>query len=242
MYLQHETQDMDFQRVNTLGTFAYIRYDNLDRTVFPTRGVKGKIDFTWKDMLFTSKGTSSLSFGSLVFGLEGYLPVIEDRLVFVPQLYGSMLFGKGAVNGKADAWNPVFDGPVPAYPAMNNIIGGAEMGRYIDHQLPFVGVNKISLAFNNVAIVRADIRTRLFGNHYLTAIFNYARSSIDMKNFFNEKEMLLWNNMYDYNASNWWGAGVRYSIDTKLGPLSFDISSSNISKNVNLYFSIGHYF
>ena len=116
------------------------------------------------------------------------------------------------------------------------------MGRYIDHQLPFVGVNKISLAFNNVAIVRADIRTRLFGNHYLTAIFNYARSSIDMKNFFNEKEMLLWNNMYDYNASNWWGAGVRYSIDTKLGPLSFDISSSNISKNVNLYFSIGHYF
>ena len=242
MYLQHDTQDMDFQRVNTLGTFAYIRYDNLDRTAFPTRGVKGKIDFTWKDMLFTSKSTSSLSFGSLVFGLEGYLPVIEDRLVFIPQLYGSMLFGKGAVNGKTDGWNPVFDGPVPAYPAMNNIIGGAEMGRYIDHQLPFVGVNKISLAFNNVAIVRADIRTRLFGNHYLTAIFNYARSSIDMKNFFNEKEMLLWNNMYDYNASNWWGAGVRYSIDTKLGPLSFDISSSNISKNVNLYFSIGHYF
>ena len=87
-----------------------------------------------------------------------------------------------------------------------------------------------------------DIRTRLFGNHYLTAIVNYARSSIDLKNFFREREVLEWGGLYDYNASDWWGAGIRYSIGTKLGPLSFDISSSNISKKVNLYFSIGHYF
>ena len=32
---------------------------------------------------------------------------------------------------------------------MNNVIGGTEMGRYIDNQLPFIGVNKISLAFND---------------------------------------------------------------------------------------------
>ena len=125
---------------------------------------------------------------------------------------------------------------------MNNMIGGAEMGRYIDQQLPFIGVNKISLAFNNVAVLRTDIRTRLFRNHYLTAIVNYARSSIDMKNFFGSTGELLWENLYDYNASNWWGAGIRYSIDTKIGPLSFDISSSNISKTANLYFSWGYYF
>lgn len=88
------------------------------------------------------------------------------RLVLVPQLYGSFLFGKGAVNGISESWNPVFDGPVPAYASMNNVIGGAETCRYIDQQIPFIGVNKISLAFNNVAVARADIRTRLFGNHY----------------------------------------------------------------------------
>lgn len=38
------------------------------------------------------------------------------------------------------------------------------------------------------------------------------------------------------------GAGVRYSIDTKTGPLSFDISSSNISHKVNLHFSLGYFF
>ena len=242
MYHQHDALEQDYKHVNTLGSFAYLHYDNLNKTNFPTRGVTGKVNFTWKDMLFTSKTTNTMSYGSVVFGFEGYLPVIEDRLVIIPQLYGSILFGKGASNGASDSWNPIFAGPVPTYPSMNNVIGGTEMGRYIDQQLPFIGINKISLAFNNVGIARLDIRARLFKNHYLTTIFNYGRSSIDMKNFFKERTELEWGDLYDYNASNWWGAGIRYSIDTKMGPLSFDISSSNISKNVNLYFSLGHYF
>ena len=125
---------------------------------------------------------------------------------------------------------------------MNNIVGGAEMGRYLDQQLPFIGLNKISFAFNNIAIARLDIRTRLFRSHYLTAIVNYARSSVDLKNFFKTDDKLQWDSLYDYNASNWWGAGLRYSVDTKIGPLSLDISSSNLSHKVNLYFSIGHFF
>ena len=242
MYLLYDTLDQDYEPVNTLGTFAYIHYDKLDKASFPTRGVAGKVDFTWKDVIHSSGSTHALSYGSLVGGFEGYIPIIENRLVLIPQLYASILFGKGSVNGRKDSWNPVFNGPVPAYPSLNNIVGGTEMGRYIDQQIPFIGLNKISLAFNNVGIARLDIRTRLFGNHYLTAMFNYARSGIDLKNFFKERETLLWENMYDYNASNWWGAGVRYSIDTKLGPLSFDVSSSNISKKVNLYFNFGYYF
>ena len=242
MYLYHDANDRDYDVVNTFGSFAYIHYDNLNKVNFPTRGATGKVDFTWKDMIYSGNGTNTLGLGSVVFGFEGYVPVIDDRLVLVPQIYGSFLFGSGATNGLTDSWNPVFNGPVPAYPSMNNVIGGAEMGRYIDQQLPFIGVNNISLAFNNVAIARTDVRTRLFKNHYLTAIVNYARSSVDMDNFFKKADDLQWGDLYDYNASNWWGAGLRYSIDTKIGPLNFDISSSNISRNVNLYFSLGYYF
>jgi hypothetical protein len=73
-------------------------------------------------------------------------------------------------------------------------------------------------------------------------MFNYGRSSIDLRNFFKQQSELVWPDMYDYNASNWWGAGIRYSIDTKIGPVSFDISTSSISHNVHLYLSLGHYF
>ena len=242
MYSLYDAVDSDYKGINTLGTFAYLHFDNLNKNRFPTRGVKGNIDFTWKDGTLSKKGIEKLHYGALAFGFEGYIPIVENRLVMIPQLYGSCLFGKGAVNGTANGWNDMFKGPVPMYPSMNNMIGGAEMGRYIDHQLPFIGLNKISFAFNNVAIARLDIRTRLFKKHYLTAMFNYGRSSIDLDNFFKEKEALVWSEMYNYNASNWWGAGLRYSIDTKIGPLSFDISSSNISRKVNLYFSLGHFF
>ena len=242
MYLLYDAADADYQSVNTLGSFAYLSYDNLNKNRFATRGVKSRIDFTWKDGVFSNKGIEKLHFGSLVFGLEGYVPIIEDRFVMVPQLYGSFLFGKGAVNGATSGWNPIFKGPVPMYPYMNNMIGGAEMGRHSDHQLPFIGVNKTSFAFNNVAIARADMRVRVYKNHYLTAMVNYARSGVDIQNFFKERDELQWSELYDYNASNWWGAGIRYSIDTKVGPLNFDISSSNISKRVNLYFSFGYFF
>jgi NTE family protein len=242
MYSLYEVMDEDYSSVNTLGLFAYLSFDNLNKSRFPTRGVKGRVDFTWKDASFSSQGIKKLQLGSLVFGLEGYIPVVKDRFVIEPKLYGSFLFGPGATSGTDGGWNAMFKGPVPKYPYMNNMIGGAEMGRYIDHQLPFVGLNKASFAFNNVAIVRADFRVRVHKNHYLTAMFNYCRSSIDLKNFFNESDTMQWSEMYDYNASNWWGAGLRYSIDTKVGPLHFDITSSNISKRINLYLSFGYFF
>ena len=239
---RYEAIDRDYKSVNTLGAFAYFKFDNLNKHRFATRGVKGRLEFTWKDAIFDKNSIRALQLGSFVFGFEGYIPVIKDRFVVVPQLYGSFLFGKGAVSGKSEGWNSLFKGPVPSYPHMNNILGGAEMGRYIDHQLPFIGLNKISFAFNNLAIARADLRVRVHKSHYLTAMVNYGRSAIDMKNFFKESNDLLWSDIYGYNASNWWGAGLRYSIDTKVGPLNFDISSSNVSRKVNLYFSFGYYF
>ena len=242
MYSGHEAVEKDNRHINTLGSFAYFCFDNLNRNKFPSTGAKGRVDFSWKDAIFSSKGTQTLQYGSVVLGFESYIPVIQDKVVLIPQLYGSILFGKGAKNGTTESWNPIFGGPVPAYLCMNNLVGGMEMGRYIDQHLPFIGVNKISLAFNNIAIFRADLRIRLLKNHYITAMANYARSSIDMKNFIKERGNLEWGELYGYNSSDWWGAGARYSIDTKIGPLSVNVCSSNISNKVNLYFSLGHYF
>lgn len=242
MYSLYDAVDMDYKPVNTLGTFAYLHYDNLNKSSFPTRGIKGGVDFIWRDMTFSSSGTNTLGLGALTFNIEGYVPLIENRLVMIPQLYGGILSGKGAESGSTKAWNPIFDGPVPCYPSMNNMLGGAEMGRYIDNHLPFIGLNKISLAFNKLIIGRLDVRTRLFGKHYLTAMFNYGRSGVDMKSFIGKGDALKWGELYDYNASNWWGAGLRYSIDTKIGPLSIDVTSSNISRKANIYFNLGHYF
>ena len=242
MYQTVDVSARDYDPVKTLGTFAYLRFDNLNRNRFATRGIRGSLDFKWRDKIFGSNGIKPFDLGSVVVGLEGYVPIVEKRVVLIPQLYASMLFGKGKVSGTTEGWNNMFRGPVPAYPYMNNIVGGAEMGRYIDHHLPFIGINKVSFAFNNMAVLRTDVRVQLFDSNYLSLLLNYGRSGVDIENFFKESETPMWGELYDYNASNWVGAGLRYSIDTKIGPLSFDISTSNISRKVNLYFSLGHFF
>ena len=63
-----------------------------------------------------------LQYGSLALGIESYIPLVNDKVVLIPQLYGSFLFGKGATNGTEKSWNPIFNGPVHVYPSLNNVV------------------------------------------------------------------------------------------------------------------------
>lgn len=242
MYTDFEVTDKDYEPINTLGAYVSFISDNLDRNRFAERGVKSSANFSWKAKQIVKGKMHDLSLGSVYFSFEGYIPVLKDRLAIIPQMYGSFLFGKGAVNGTELSWSPNFRGPVPVYPLFNNMLGGSEMGKFIDHQIPFIGLNKLSYEYNNLAVLRTDIRVRLFKRHFLTAMFNYGRSGIDIKNFFKDDGIPQWSYYYDTNSSNAWGAGLRYSIDSKIGPISLDISSSNYSPTVNVYFSLGYYF
>lgn len=242
MYSNFDVQDNDYLPINTLGAFAKLQFDNLDKNRFAERGIRTDINFFWKAKQFYKKNAYDLNLGGVYYSFESYIPVIEDRLTIIPQFYGSFLFGKGSTSGYDKSWSPHFRGPVPVYPCFNNILGGTEMGKYIDHQLPFIGLNKLSYSFNNLVILRADIRVRLFKRHYLTAMINYARSAIDMKNFFKDDGMPIWENRYEKNSKNAWGAGLRYSIDTKIGPIALDVSSSDLNPTANIFLSIGYNF
>lgn len=116
------------------------------------------------------------------------------------------------------------------------------MGKFIDHQIPFIGLNKLTFAFNNMAVLRTDFRVKIFEHHYLIAMLNFARSGIDLKNFFKDDGIPQWEEYYETNSGTMIGGGIRYLIDSKFGPVSFDISTSNFSPTVNLYLCLGYYF
>lgn len=242
MYSDFDVSDQDYRPINTIGPFATVQYDNLDNHKVPTRGVKSSIHFSWRAKQIYKGDVSDFKLGNLRFAFEGYIPVINNRLAIIPQIYGSFLFGEGSICGYTDSWSPNFLGPVPAYPLLNNMIGGPEMGKFIDHQIPFIGLNKLTYGFNYISVLRTDVRVRLFKRHYLTAMINYARSGIDFKNMWKDDGIPQWDFYYDTNSGDMWGAGIRYSIDTKMGPISFDISSSNYNPTVNLYLRLGYYF
>lgn len=242
MYAHFDTNDKDYEPINTLGAFASIEFDNLDKNQLANRGVKSSINFSWNDLQIVDDNPLDFKLGSLLFAFEGYVPIIKGRFVIIPQIYGSFLFGKGAESGKELSWNNNFNGPVSVYPCFNNMMGGPEFGKFIDHQIPFIGLNKMTYQWNYLAVLRTDFRVRLFKSHYLTAMVNYGRSGADLKNFFKDDGIPQWESFYDNNTVNSWGAGIRYSIETKIGPVSFDVSSSNLSPTMNLFINLGYYF
>lgn len=101
-------------------------------------------------------------------------------------------------------------------------------GRYVEQQMPFIGVTNMSAMKNILTLYRTDFRFKLARNHYITGILNYARDCDYFK---------------DYTVGlGYFGAGVEYSYDTIFGPLTANIHWSNLSNKVGFYLSAGYNF
>jgi NTE family protein len=111
-----------------------------------------------------------------------------------------------------------------------NYIGGSEPGRYFRQQLPFIGINYANPAYNSVMIGRVDLRQRLGSNHYIYGMVNYMRDAGSLDKVFSS------------HGRGIWGAGVKYSLNTPVGPVSVNVHWSDYEHRFGAYVSLGHYF
>ena len=144
-----------------------------------------------------------------------------QRLVISPQVYSRLLIGGDY------------------FRIYNTLMGGAMQGRYLKHQLPFIGFNRPEAMDNSVVVLRTDFRLNVHSKHYVTAMVNYARESAGLHNFFGPKHELSGGGM---SACNWWGFGLRYSYDLPIGPVDVDFSWSNLTHKMGVYVNLGYYF
>ena len=111
-----------------------------------------------------------------------------------------------------------------------NFAGGSEYGRYIPQQIPFIGINYAEIFDPNIMVGRLDLRKRIGNNHYLYGIVNYMRTGSAFEYLFSE------------HGAGYWGAGIKYTYSTPLGPLSMNVHWSDYNRKVGLYLNIGYYF
>lgn len=198
--------DLSLVRNNFTSLFAEGRTDTFDDGYFPTRGVNAGASYAWTFVGFPNR-------------VRGFQTVQADAKVIVPV-------------GKVFAFIPSFNVrflfgdeiPVPYF----NAVGGSLAGRYVDQQIPFVGVTNLSAMKNILTVFRTDYRFRIARNHYITGIVNYAR---DCDHFRNYAEGL-----------GYFGAGIEYAYDTIFGPLKANVHWSNLTGRVGVYLSAGYNF
>ena len=189
-----------------LSLFADARTDTFDDGYFPTKGVNAGVSYSWT---FAGAPHTIENFHTIQADAKVVVP-FGERFAFIPSVNCRFLMGH--------------DIPLAYF----NAVGGSLPGRFVDQQVPFIGVTNLVAMENIMTMARADFRVNLLKNHYLTAIVNYVHDS----EFFSEY----------VNGTGNFGAGIEYSFDTIFGPLSANIHWSDMTKTVGLYLSAGFNF
>ncbi len=186
--------------------FLDSRMDTFDDGYFPSRGMKAGISYNWT---FAGFPYRQKNFHVVQADAKGVIP-IGSHFAVIPSFNFRFLLGQ--------------DIPVAYF----NTIGGSLEGRYIDQQMPFLGITNLSAMKNILTVYRTDFRVKLARNHYATAIVNYARDCDGFKGY--------------VEGLGYFGAALEYSFDTIFGPLTANVHWSNITKKVGVYLSAGYNF
>ena len=153
-------------------------------------------------------------FPALSLSFQSYITPGDGRFTFIPQVYGYYMLGS------------------PEYFNLFGVFGGQIESRHFDQQMPFVGYASVESGSDVLSVLRCDLRYNIYKQHYLTAMYNHLINS-----YWGEPISEWFNNSAQ-------GAGLQYSYDSFLGPISLTVHwSRRYSENhFGAYFSFGYTF
>lgn len=203
-----------------LTPFVNFTYDNLDDAYFAKRGIKAyltsryHIDMTRSEV----ENVRRENYLEFAYAFQAYFTPGGRRFTIIPQVYGRYI-SKG-----------------PLYFNLWNVYGGEVAGRHFEEQMPFIGLASVEPTVDNCTVLRTDLRYNFYGNHYLTGMYNimafpsyliYAEASFS--------------DIFDVYTQ---GAGLKYSYDSPLGPISLTAhwNRSHLGSHFGAYFSFGYTF
>ena len=189
------------------GAFIEGRLETLDDGYFPHTGVSGGIRYEVMsrhlDPLSNKRWFSVLS-------MDGMMPITVGNFSLIPQASLRFIFGS--------------DIPV----VYSNVIGGDLRGRYVDQQIPFVGIDNACFRQDHLIVTRMDARWNFAKNHYAYLMGNFAYDFDEFVGFQDGTGVL--------------GLGLGYGFHSIAGPFKAQLHWSSVSKRLGLYLSFGMYF
>ena len=217
-----EDSEMDtilLRDTRMLTPFVSLTYDNLDDTYFAKHGVSANIT---SHFYYETKEKGK--YFDLSYSVLGYITPKNGRFTIIPQLYGRFSYVPNLEN-------------MPL--GMANLFGSEIPGRHFEEQMPFIGIGSIDATDNSImSILRCDLRYNFYGKHYLTAMYNI------MANWSN----WIGSNFSEVFAYSSQGAGLKYSYNTKVGPVSLtghwlrSWNGDGFLNHFGAYFSFGYTF
>ena len=200
---------------NTLITpFANVEYDNLDDAYFAKHGVKAKLTGSYH---LDKKYDYRHNYLDIGYSFQTYITPGNGRFTIIPQVYGR------------------FTTKFPDYFNLYVFCGGDFADRHFESQMPFIGLTSVEYLNDDGGVLRCDLRYNFYGDHYLTAMYNYA---------VNWKQWYYTGQFADVFFRHMQGAGLKYSYNTAVGPISLTTHWARLYEEnyYGAYFSFGYIF
>lgn len=225
-------------------------------------GTFAKVEsYTFDNMYFPNKGIMFLLGGNMDFGKVGipdfqpkyysnmdvkFVLPMGKRIALIPDIHYRMLFDKDVKvltpSGETNKSYSYYH---------RNFIGGDVPGRYLEHQMPFIGFNNAtdcislrydengniigSVAYDHAAVVNLDFRASLGKNFYFSALAGFVHMAPDFSNF------IRFNDHLDIKA-----AGLQLSYNARTGPVKFRVQwcdrGTDSPNRSGAYISAGYNF
>ena len=205
---QEGNQGFDVGTEHFFSYFAQMHYETFDKAYFPTKGISARASYSLYTDNFT-KYDDHAPFSAIKGYCQGVIPVTR-RFSILPAIYGRFLIGKDIPYSKLNA------------------MGGDVQGRFLQQQLPFVGINNVELTKNALLIGSMKFRQRMGSVHYLTLTGNYALSASKLRYLLEQDTMF--------------GCGIGYGLDSMFGPLEASLNYANRANKVSMYVNLGFKF
>lgn len=188
--------------------FTEGRADTFDNGYFPTRGytVGGSYNYVLGGLMSEIDPVHIIQFdASRIFHVSRVLD-------FIPSVYTRLAIGES----------------LPM--AFMNLAGGSLAGRYMEQQVPFIGINFATPLSDKMVMAGVNFRLHLTSNNWVSL----KGEAIKDSDAFDSD--LLW------TGGTILGVGAEYAYNTIMGPLKANIHYSNLTKTFGAYVSFGFDF
>ena len=200
------TYSTDLARNKFLSLFGRVQVDRRDNSYFPTRGFDLDGSFRY---FIESPFDNYNNFSVARFHVSGAIPLAK-RMALELSLENRSILGNNV---------PLIYG---------NVLGGYLPGRYLDHQIPYIGFGYTHVFRDFVTTATIDARYRMLDNHYFYASGAYG---LDFEKLSDIKD-----------NHGFWGLRAGYAYNSFFGPLSANIFWSSFTRRVGMYVSLGYNF
>lgn len=109
-----------------------------------------------------------------------------------------------------------------------NFLGGEEITQLLDYHLPFVGVERSIVLRDKTFIAKLELRGRFNDENYLSLIINGATHFTKFRDW-QTRELIG-------------GYGLKYSYKSFIGPIEFQLSTSDYTDDIDFFVNVGKWF